>query len=278
MKLLFWGTRGSIPQPSYETLEFGGNTICTQFFYDDNDASKYFIFDMGTGIIEFGKQKPFKNKYHIFISSFFWDYILGLPFLLHIHRPGVDIHLHSSLETQLMRKNLDSLFDGTYSPLENIDNLNANIHLETITPEKSDVNGVETSYFIIDKHKFVSALKMKYNEKTLVYAGSFEINPKHHKLQDMVDFIKNADVFICDAQYTDGQYVEKKGWGHSRIEDAIALGIEGHVKNLILYHHDPFNADNYLKGYLNYILREINPPYPIKVQFAREGLENAIIF
>ncbi len=278
MKLLFWGTRGSIPQPSYETLEFGGNTISTQFFYDDNDDTKYFILDMGTGIIEFGNQKPFKDEYHIFISSFFWDYILGLPFLIHVHRKGVKLYLYSSLEVSLMRKNLDSLFDGTYSPLENINNLNADIHLKTIHSQKSNINGVDISYFLIDKHKFVSALKMRKDNKTLVYAGCFEINPQHHKFQDMVEFIEDADIFICDAQYTDGQYVEKKGWGHSRIEDAVELGIKGKVKNLVLYHHDPFNADNYLKGYLNYVLRKANPNYPIKVLFAKEGLENMIMF
>ncbi len=278
MKLLFWGTRGSIPQPSYETLEFGGNTICTQLFYNEKDESKYFILDMGTGLIEFSEEKTFKDEYHIFISSFYWDYILGLPFFFHIHRPNVKIFLYSAIDETLAQKNIESLFDGTYSPLENINRLSAKLIFEKIPETGRIIDGMEISTIIINKTSDVSAIKIKGNGKTFVYAGNFEIDPHHRRLNEMKDFIYNADMFICDAQYTEGQYIEKKGWGHSKIENAIDLATKGNVKNCLLFHHDPFNADNFLKGYLANILRSRNNMKGINIDFAKQGKHNIIQF
>ncbi len=275
MKVLYWGTRGSVPQPSYEMLEFGGNTNCTQLYLDDNDETKFLILDMGTGLIDFGKEKPFLDEYHILVSSFFWDYIQGLPFFFHIHRGGVKINLYSSADEELTKKNLDTLFDGTYSPLENINNLKARMAFHEIPPDNyKSILGAKISFFRIKKKRLVSAIKIKYKNKTIVYAGNFEIDPTHEKLNDMINFIKEADLFICDAQYTEAQYIEKKNWGHSKIEDAIDLAVKGKVKRLHLFHHHPFNADNFLKGYLNNIIRIRDDLMDIRIDFAKEGKDN----
>lgn len=277
MKLRFWGTRGSTPQPSPEALEFGGDTICTQFFYDDED-SKYFLLDMGTGIIDFGKTKPFKNEYHIIISSFYWDYIQGLPFFMHIHRPEVTLYFHSPVEEKMMVKNLDSLFDGTYSPLERMNNLRAKIILHKLNDDGYILDGVKITHFQINRKKLVYAIKFECNKKIFVYAGNFEIDPNHPKLHKMIEFIRNADIFVCDAQYTELEYNEKKGWGHSKIENSIDLAVKSNVKKLLLFHHDPFNADNFLKGYLEDIKRNRDDLNDIIINFAKEGEENSVIF
>ncbi len=278
MKVLYWGTRGSISQPSYETLEFGGNTNCTQIFLDDNDESKYLILDMGTGIIELGKEKPFLKEYNIIISSFFWDYIQGMPFFYHIHRKGVKINLYSSADKTLTSRNLDTLFDGTYSPLENIDNLSAIMEYHQIHYNKAkNILGANVTSFQIKKKKLVSAIKIEYKGKTIVYAGNFEIDPNHERLNKMIEFIYNVDLFICDAHYTESQYMNKINWGHSKIDNAIDLAVKGNVKRLHLFHHHPFNADNFLKSYLNNIKRVRNDLSQIHIDFAKEGNENIYI-
>lgn len=279
MKLRFWGTRGSIPQPSYEALKFGGNTICTQLFYDDEDNSKYFIFDMGTGLINFGSEyRPITKEYHIFVCSFHWDYMQGLPFFYHIHRPNVKVYIYSSTNKKITSKNLNSLFDGTYSPLENINNLTADLYFERIPTEGFTIKGVKISFFEINKETYVSTIKIEYKNKIFVYAGNFEIDPKNKKIKEMIDFIKNADMFVCDAQYTDFEYKEKLGWGHSKIENTIDLAIKANVKNLLLFHHDPFNADNFLAGYLKNIIRDRDDIKNINIDFAKEGEKNIVSF
>jgi hypothetical protein len=56
---------------------------------------------------------------------------------------------------------------------------------------------------------------------------------------------RDADVMVYDAQYTPEQMVsEKKGWGHSSWLEGVRIAQECHVKNLILFHHDPESDDS----------------------------------
>ncbi len=52
MKIKFYGTRGSIPVPEREFMEFGGNTTCVRVTTSDGQI---IIFDAGTGIRQLGK-------------------------------------------------------------------------------------------------------------------------------------------------------------------------------------------------------------------------------
>jgi Metal-dependent hydrolases of the beta-lactamase superfamily III len=57
-----------------------------------------------------------------------------------------------------------------------------------------------------------------------------------------VEFIRDADLVIHDAQYTAAEYPAKIGWGHSTIEYAVDVAMAANVKKLALYHHDPSRA------------------------------------
>jgi ribonuclease BN (tRNA processing enzyme) len=55
--------------------------------------------------------------------------------------------------------------------------------------------------------------------------------------------MKNADLLIADAQYTDEEYPAKVGWGHARANTVVDLAIQAGVKQLALTHHDPMQSD-----------------------------------
>ncbi len=40
MEIKFWGTRGSIPAPGAQTLEFGGNTTCVEVVLASGQTSR----------------------------------------------------------------------------------------------------------------------------------------------------------------------------------------------------------------------------------------------
>ncbi len=83
---------------------------------------------------------------------------------------------------------------------------------------------------------------------------------------------KDADLLICDCQYTDEDYLTKKGWGHSCIRDALNLAVQANVKKLVLTHHDPNRHDDDLDQ-LEVECRErmkSMTSLPIGVSFARE--------
>ena len=45
MQVRFWGTRGSIPVPGSQTIQYGGNTSCIEVL---SDAGTLLIIDCGT--------------------------------------------------------------------------------------------------------------------------------------------------------------------------------------------------------------------------------------
>jgi hypothetical protein len=89
MHVRFWGTRGSLPKPGPETLQFGGNTPCVEVRTADETLV---IIDCGTGLHGLGQAllrsgKPVL-KGHILISHTHWDHIQGIPFFAPFFVPG----------------------------------------------------------------------------------------------------------------------------------------------------------------------------------------------
>lgn len=66
---------------------------------------------------------------------------------------------------------------------------------------------------------------------------------KNSDFLEFVNFVKNADLLIHDAQYVVTDMPAKSGWGHSVAEEAIKLALAANVKQLALYSHDPERSD-----------------------------------
>ena len=60
---------------------------------------------------------------------------------------------------------------------------------------------------------------------------------------DLIAFCKDADILIWDGMYTDAEIVNKNGWGHSTIEQAIYFTKKSGVKKTVICHHSPTRND-----------------------------------
>ena len=61
-----------------------------------------------------------------------------------------------------------------------------------------------------------------------------------------MSFISHADLLIADAQYTEDEYPDKVGWGHSSIPVLLDTAYKSQVKQLAIFHHDPQHSDKFL--------------------------------
>src|SRR5262249_39858777 len=59
-----------------------------------------------------------------------------------------------------------------------------------------------------------------------------------------VSFVSQADLYIGEAQYTDAEYPEKIGWGHSPLSATVEVALKAGAKALALFHHDPMHSDD----------------------------------
>jgi len=60
----------------------------------------------------------------------------------------------------------------------------------------------------------------------------------------MVEFLRDCEVAILDAQYTDEEYKGHIGWGHSSLSSTVGLALDANVKRVLLFHHDPSHDDD----------------------------------
>ena len=54
---------------------------------------------------------------------------------------------------------------------------------------------------------------------------------------------QGASLLIHDCQYDDDEYGARRGWGHSRLSDALTFALRARCDQLMLTHHDPDHDD-----------------------------------
>jgi phosphoribosyl 1,2-cyclic phosphodiesterase len=248
----FWGTRGSIPTPGPATIRYGGNTSCVEV----RSGNDLIMLDCGTGAREMGISLNRETRgrpldLHIFISHTHWDHIQGFPFFAPAYSPGNRLTLYSSRGAD---KSLEKVFtgqmDASYFPVA-LNDMSARLHfVELDGPAK--VGAMTISHFYLNHPGLAIGFRIEIGPKTIVYLTDhecycrmLETNEHNRKLdREVTDFAKGADLYIREAQYTDEEYAEKRGWGHSTVTDALQSAHEAGVKQLALFHHEPMHDDN----------------------------------
>jgi phosphoribosyl 1,2-cyclic phosphodiesterase len=60
------------------------------------------------------------------------------------------------------------------------------------------------------------------------------------------ELARGASLLIHDCQYTDDEYPDHIGWGHSPLSDALAFAHRTDAERLLLFHHDPLHSDAFI--------------------------------
>ena len=87
-------------------------------------------------------------------------------------------------------------------------------------------------------------------------------------------FIKDVDVLIVDAMYTDEEIGARRGWGHGTFDSGLRVAKLANAKNVYFTHHDPMRTDaqldEILKTWVEPMGREIGGNGP-QLHLARDG-------
>ncbi|MEM6263334.1 MAG: MBL fold metallo-hydrolase [Bacteroidota bacterium] len=257
-KLKFYGVRGSIPLCAPTISEFGGNTTC---FYLDllvkQGAEKVIVvFDAGTGIRQLGKDimsGKIERAENILIhfSHFHWDHIQGFPFFAPAYLPDQKVTMFSphylNQESGKLKEIFTRLMQSEFFPVQ----------LEKM--------GADMGFFTSEEFQKVLCLDRKvkfrfmehnhpgraYSYRLDGYGKSIVIctDLEHGDQLDprVVEFCRDADLLIHEAQYTDEELLSHKGWGHSSFSQALEVAEQANVKKLYITHHDPDHDDDFLR-------------------------------
>ena len=87
-----------------------------------------------------------------------------------------------------------------------------------------------------------SGYSVMSNQKKFCYLldNEFQSNQK----DKLIKFCNNSETVIWDGMYLESEMANKKGWGHSSIEQGIEIASQIEVKNFLISHHAPQREDS----------------------------------
>ncbi len=259
VSLRFWGVRGSIAVPGATTSAYGGNTSCVEVRL----GGEIFILDAGTGIRGLGHALATElggepTDLTLLISHVHWDHVQGLPFFAPAYQSGNRLRiygyegcrgglaqiLNNQMEHPYFPISMDSMLglEGVYQLDEGglqVGDVRVRLiglnHPGGATGYRLEHRGCAVAY-LTDNEPYTTGVSQPGVLQPTGTSGRDD--------QELVAFLREADVVVMDAQYDRQDYLEHLGWGHGCVDDVVRIACEAKVGRLYLFHHDPEHDDD----------------------------------
>jgi phosphoribosyl 1,2-cyclic phosphodiesterase len=269
LRVKFWGVRGSYPAPGAGTVKYGGNTACVEV----RAGARTIILDAGTGIIPLGRDLARKRVHEIVLlfSHLHHDHTQGFPFFLPAYLPNARLHIfgpdgtHESLKNVLEHNQSSETFPISLREMASAKTIQSVRESQIIVWDEAGVRVTESAVgfgeeaVVIHIHKSyahpggVYVYRITWRGKSIVYATDTEGYVGTDRR--LVQFARDADVLIHDAQYLEAHYRGQlvgfpatQGYGHSTVTMACEVAYASEAGQLILFHHDPSYSDAMIAG------------------------------
>jgi phosphoribosyl 1,2-cyclic phosphodiesterase len=270
LKIKFWGVRGSYPTPGAGTIKYGGNTSCVEI----RAGKRTIILDAGTGIIPLGRElmkRAAQEKQPIelllLFSHLHHDHTQGFPFFVPAYIPKTRLHIFGpggtpeTVKHVLEHNQSAETFPLSLREMASTKMIESVRESQVIVWDENNVrvtestNGLSPDAVVIRIHKSyahpggVYIYRITWRGKSIVYSTDTEGYVGMDRR--LVNFARNADVLIHDAQYSEEHYQGQlvgfpstQGFGHSTATMASEVAASAETGELILFHHDPAYTDD----------------------------------
>ena len=321
LKIKFWGVRGSLPSalsPVDQALHSEGvlRSFFSSGYKDSSQIGKFIdqsgvvqiggygaattcvevssnrsqlIIDGGSGIrnlsekVMTGTYGRARGPFHILMTHFHWDHVIGLPFFVPHFLPGVQLHYYAVQKD--LEKLIRGVFQKPYFPVP-FEALTSKIHFHILEPRKTvQIEDISVTPYQLDHPDECWGYRIEHGGKVYSHCVDTEgTRVSREELGDDLPLYQGVDLMYYDAQYTFPELAEKANWGHSAAQIGLDIAFREGVKQVMFTHHDPGATISTIQeikrqtlDYYNWRLQNAKENQeqisPVAWDFAHEGLE-----
>jgi ribonuclease BN (tRNA processing enzyme) len=212
----------------------------------DGDQHPTLVLDAGTGLRSLTARlggRPYDGA--ILLSHLHWDHVQGLPFFAAGDRDDARVHL--LLPAQDGRSGRDLLAQTLSPPAFPIapEGLRGDWAFSALPAGTCDLEGFTvTAVDATHKGGRTLAYRVERDGASVVYLPDHA--PAAGVSAELRELLHGVDVLVHDAQFLEGERPVAVDYGHSTVQDAVALAVDSGAGTLLLFHHSPTRSDDAL--------------------------------
>jgi phosphoribosyl 1,2-cyclic phosphodiesterase len=252
MRVTIWGCRGSVPTPGPQTVEFGGNTSCVEVALDDDGG--FLVLDAGTGIRALGLEliERGSHRIHLLLTHLHLDHLEGLRFFAPLWDERVTLDIWGPPSPVLsLQERIRRSFSPPLFPID-LRELPARVTFRDVPRQTWTLQGASLAADLVLHPGPTVGYRIEAGGSSFAYLPDHEpalagIADRPAEWISGASIAGDADLLLHDAQYSEDEYQEKIGWGHSSVTDAVAFTHAVGARRLVLFHHEPEHGDDSLR-------------------------------
>jgi phosphoribosyl 1,2-cyclic phosphodiesterase len=236
-------------------VRYGGNTSCVEVVLE---SGAVLVLDAGSGIRKLGLDLLERRvrRLHLLLTHLHLDHIEGLRFFAPLFDDDVELDIWgppspvSGLEERIARSFSPPLF-----PID-LRHVPARVTFHDVPRRPWTIAGATLSAQLVCHPGATLGFRIEADGASVAYLPDHEpallgpIARRHREWISGCTVAERADLLVHDAQYSEDEYPERLGWGHSSVADAVAFARAAGSSRLVLFHHDPARADDALEGFV----------------------------
>jgi ribonuclease BN (tRNA processing enzyme) len=253
MRLTIWGCRGSLAAPGRKTVRYGGNTSCVEVRQEDGS---FVVLDAGTGLRPFGEQvqEEAPPRIDLLLTHLHLDHLEGLGFFRPVWKRETKLHIWGPASpTRTLEERIARYLSPPLFPID-LSDVPAQLHFHDVPDDAWELGGLRLRAQRVSHPGPTVGYRIESNGASVAYV------PDHEPalgvaLEELApdwtpgyELAAGADVLLHDAQFTEQEYPERVGWGHSSVAHAVTFAQRARVGRLVLFHHDPWHSDEDLEA------------------------------
>lgn len=213
-----------------------------------SNEGRLLVLDAGTAVRALSEIASGLEQIDILVSHLHIDHVQGLPFFQPLLDPDVQVDIWGPISADMnLRERLGRYLSPPLFPVRIRDLPNVWFH--DVPPGEFEIGGFKVLADLVSHPGPTLGYRLEEDGGSICYipdhepalaGGAIGSDPEW---MSGFQLAHGCQVLVHDSQYTDDEYTDRVGWGHTAHSHLLAFAAATDVERLVTFHHDPGHND-----------------------------------